>query len=382
MPEVATAAYLDHAATSPLRPEVAEAMAAVHGEGLGNPSGAHHRARAARRRLDDARDEIAAAVGCRPGEVVLTSGGTEADNLAVLGAGAGADGAVPVCSAVEHHAVLDPVVARGGVVVGVDRAGVIDLDALDAVLAATPAVAVVSVMLANNETGAITDLDAVAAVVAGRAPLHTDAVAAARWLPLAQAAAPADLVSVSAHKLGGPVGTGALVVRGGLRLQARQVGGGQERDRRSGTVDVAGAVGLAEALRLAAAERADAATQVAARRDRLVDGLVAAVPGLVATLPTGAPRTAGTAHVCVPDVASEALLFLLDDAGICASAASSCASGAQQSSHVLTAMGVDPAVGRGSLRLSLAPSTTDAEVDAVLAALPDAVARLRRSDAP
>lgn len=371
-------AYLDHAATSPLRPEVAEAVAAVHAEGLGNPSGAHRLARAARRRLDDAREEVAGVLGCRPGEVVVTSGGTEADNLAVLGAVAAAGpGAVAVCGATEHHAVLD----AADVVVPVDRAGAIDLDALAADLDRLDrldgGVAVVSVMLANNETGAVADLAAVAEVVAGRAPLHTDAVAAARWLDLAVAAAPAALVSVTGHKLGGPVGVGALVARDGVALAARQVGGGQERGRRSGTVDVAGVVGLATALRLAAAERDAAGERVAKQRDRLVAGLVAAVDGLEETLPPGTPRVPAVAHVCVRGVESEALLFLLDERGVCASAASSCASGAQQASHVLAAMGVDPALGRGSLRLSLGPATTEAEVDAALAAVPAAVAQLR-----
>jgi cysteine desulfurase len=374
----AATAYLDHASTSPLRPEVAAAVAEIQGAGLGNPSGAHRRARTARRLLDDAREEIAALVGCRPGEVVLTSGGTEADNLAVLGA-AGPGGAI--CSSAEHHAVLDSVHASGGRVVGVDPAGVIDHDELTRLLDAGAA-SVVSVMLANNETGAITDLAVVAAVIGGRAPLHTDAVAAARWLDLRDAAASASLVSVSAHKLGGPVGCGALVVRDAVALVPRQLGGGQERGRRSGTVDVAGAVGLATALRLVDQERSAANERVAKQRDRLLAGLLVAVPGMVETLPAGRPRVPGTAHVCVPGVAAEAVLFLLDEAGVCASAASSCSSGAQQASHVLAAMGVDAEVAAGSLRFSLAPTTTDAEIDLALATVPAAVARLQESGSP
>jgi cysteine desulfurase len=293
----------------------------------------------------------------------------------VAAAGHGANAA---CSAVEHHAVLDAVTSVGGAVIGVDRAGHVDLDELRSTLDRPgPAPAVVSVMAANNETGALADLEAVAAVIDGRAPLHTDAVAAARWLDLAAVARAAAMVSVSAHKLGGPVGVGALVVRPGVALRPRQVGGGQERDRRSGTASVAGAVGLATALRLAADERDVAGERVAKQRDRLLVGLAAAVDGLEATLPAGTPRLPGTAHVCVQGVESEALLFLLDERGVCASAASSCASGAQQSSHVLAAMGVDPALGRGSLRLSLAPSTTEADLDLALAAVPAAVAQLR-----
>jgi cysteine desulfurase len=371
--------YLDHAATSPLRPEVLEAMLAHLGERFGNPTGAHRLGRAARRALDDARDEVAAAVGCRPGEVVFTSGGTEADNLAVLGLADGPGSAV--CPATEHHAVLHPVEEAKGTLVAVDGVGRVDLDALAAAL--DDRVRVVSVMLVNNETGTVNDLAAVADVVARHAPsaaLHTDAVQAARWLDLTSAAGPAQLVSVSAHKLGGPVGVGALVVRDGVELRPRQLGGGQERGRRSGTQDVAGAVGLATALRLAVAEREDVVARVSALRDRLADGLRATVGGLVETAaPDGDRRhlVAGTCHVCVPGVPAEALLFLLDDAGICASAASSCSSGAQQASHVLAAMGVPLELATGSLRLTLGPSTTDADVDRALAVIPAAVDRLR-----
>jgi cysteine desulfurase len=376
-----TGAYLDHAATSPLRPEVAEAVAAVHADGLGNPSGAHHLARAARRRLDEARDEVASLLGRGAGDVVFTSGGTEADNLAVLGvvAASAVPGATAVCGATEHHAVLDPVHAVAGEVVGVDAAGGLDLDELAAVVARLgERVAVVSVMLANNETGIVADLAAVRGVLdtaSCTAPLHTDAVAAARWLDVAALAAPADLVSLTAHKLGGPVGTGLLAVPASAPLAARQLGGGQERARRSGTVDVAGAVGLAVALRLAVIERTDVVAGVGALRDRLEAELAAAVPGLVVTA-AGTSRTAGTAHVCIPGVDSEALLFLLDRDGVCASAASSCSSGAQQASHVLAAMGVDPSLGRGALRLSLGPATTGAEVDLAVAAVASAAARL------
>jgi len=370
---VSDVTYLDHAATTPVRAEVLEAMLPFLTARFGNPSGGHRLARAARRALDDARDDVAAAIGCQPGEVVFTSGGTEADNLAVLGLSPSRGSAV--CPAAEHHAVLHAVESVGGSVVAVDAGARVDLDALAAAL--HPGVAVVSVMSANNEVGAVNDLDAVAAVVREHAPaaaVHTDAVQAARWLDLRIAVASCDLVSVTAHKIGGPAGAGALVVRDGVRLQPRQLGGGQERDRRSGTQDVAGAVGLAAALRLAAAERDAVVADVGDRRDRLEAGLAAvATP----TLPAGTPRVAGTCHVCVPGIAAEALLFLLDDEGICASAASSCASGAQQASHVLAAMGVPDDLAFGSLRLTLGPATTDAEIDHALSAIPAAVERLR-----
>lgn len=399
---LAATAYLDHAASSPVRPEVAAAVAEVLTAVPGNPSGSHRWAREARRRLDDARDTVAALVGAEPGEVVFTSGGTEADNLAVRGVLA-ATGGRAVCSAVEHHAVLDTVRATGGTVLAVDATGRLDLarldatgpDALDAGDPDPPAPTLVSVMLANNETGVLNDLGAVAEAVARRWPeavLHTDAVAAAAWFDLADRAAPARLVSISAHKLGGPKGIGALVVRRGTPLAAVTTGGGQERERRSGTPDVAGAVGFAVALTAAAAERREAVARLADLRARLLAGLRAGVPDLVATgdTPTvgtadpvavdtvaAGERSPATLHVCVPGVDREALLFLLDQAGVAASWGSSCASGAAEPSHVLTAMGVAPDLAGGSLRLSLGWSTTTAEVDLAAAAVPAAVARLR-----
>jgi cysteine desulfurase len=378
--------YLDHAATTPVRAEVLEAMLPFLTGGFANPSGSHHLARAARRALDDAREEVAGALGCRPGEVVFTSGGTEADNLAVLGTLAASPATGAVCPAAEHHAVLHPVESVGGRIVGVDPTGRVDLDELAA--CADDDVAVVSIMLVNNETGTVNDLAAAAAVVRERAPravLHTDAVQGARWLDIAAATASCDLVTLTAHKVGGPKGIGALVVRDGTPLRPRQVGGGQERDRRSGTQDVAGAVALATALRLAAAERTATVERIGKLRDRLADGLRASVPDLTETAASSGDRShliAGTCHVCVGGVASEALLFLLDEAGICASAASSCASGAQQASHVLAALGVDASRARGSLRLSLGIETTDADVDAALGAIPVAVERLRSTGAP
>jgi cysteine desulfurase len=345
---------------------------------FGNPSGAHAVARAARAAVDEAREGVAAVLGCRPGAVVFTGSGTEADNLAVLGPpGPGR----AVCSAVEHHAVLEPASARGGTVVGVDGHGRVDVDALAA--AVGPGTAVVSVQLANNEVGTVQPLGDVVAVVRERAPgalVHTDAVQAAPWLDVAALAAGADLVAVSAHKLGGPQGVGALVVRDGLRLVPQLRGGGQEAERRSGTHNVAGIVGLAAALREAAATRTETVVRVAALRDRLLAGLLEAVPGAELT---GHPteRIAGSCSMIMEGVESEALLVLLDRAGVCASAASACASGAQQRSHVLAAMGGSAARAAGGLRLSLGWCSTDADVDAALDAVPAAVAQLRRAAA-
>ncbi|HEY8526835.1 MAG TPA: cysteine desulfurase family protein [Acidimicrobiales bacterium] len=371
--------YLDHAATTPLRPEARAAMLPWLGEMFGNPSGAHAVARRARQAVDEARDVVAEVVGCRPGEVVFTGGGTEADNLAVRGVHAARPGPV-VCSAVEHEAVLGPVAAVGGRTVGVDGRGLVDLDELAAAL--SPDTTLVSVMAANNEVGAVQPLAAVAEVVRRHAPqavLHTDAVQAAPWLDLRTLAAGADLITISAHKLGGPQGVGALVARRGVPLRATTLGGGQERELRSGTHNVAGIVGFAAALRVVAETREATAARVRALRDRLAGGLVAAVPAAVETGVEGGDRRhrlPGTVHLCIPGVESEALLFLLDEAGVAASAASACASGAQEASHVLAAMGVPPALARGALRLTLGWTSTEADVDAALAAVPAAAARL------
>jgi len=370
--------YLDHAATTPLRPAARDAMLPWLGERFGNPSGDHRVARAARQAVDEARDLVAAVLGCRPGDVVFTSGGTEADNMAVRGVHAARPGPV-LCSAIEHDAVRNPVRSVGGTTVAVDARGVLDLDALGAAL--TPDLTLLAVMTANNEIGVIQPLAEAAELVRRRAPravVHTDAVQAASWLDLAAVVAGADLIAVSSHKVGGPQGVGALVARPGAPLRPLLLGGGQERELRSGTHNVAGIVGMAAALRAAAAERNAAATRVGALRDRLAEGLLAAVPGAVETgVGEGAPRLPGTLHLCIPGIESEALLFLLDEAGVCASAASACASGAHQASHVLAAMGIGPEQGAGALRLSLGWTSTDEDVDDALRVIPAAVAHLR-----
>jgi len=373
-------AYLDHAATTPMRPEAIEAMLPFLADTFGNPSASHRWGRSARRALDDARDTMAEVLGAEPGEVVFTSGGTEADNHAIVGTLAG-QGGVAVCSAVEHHAVLEPVEQSGGRVVEVGADGRVRLDALAAALG--PDVRVVSIMLVNNEVGVVQPFTEIVELVREQAPqavLHTDAVQALCWLDVAEVAAGADLISVSAHKFGGPKGVGALVVRGGTDVAPLLRGGGQERERRSGTPNVAGAVAMAVAAETVARERKVAVDRVAALRDRLCDGLLDGVPGAVETGVVDRQRphkVAGSCHLCVPGIESEALLFLLDDAGIAASAAASCASGAMDPSHVLAAMGVDRALAGGSLRLSLGWSTTDADIDLALDVIPSAVGRLR-----
>ncbi|MCY4194938.1 MAG: cysteine desulfurase family protein [bacterium] len=369
-------AYLDNAASTPLCPEAIEAMSPLHREVYANPTGAHRMARDTRRLIDDARDVMAEALGSAPGEIVFTGGGTEGDNLAVVGRQMQAGG-VAVCSAIEHHAVLAPVERLGGRVVAVDASGVIDLDALAAALDGDATV--VSVMLANNETGMVQPLEEVAEAVRAAAPqavLHTDAVQAFAWLDVAAQAACADLISVSAHKFGGPKGVGALVVREGVELWPLLLGGGQERGLRPGTHNASGIVGMAAAAEVVLKSRAEQAVRLAGLRDRLADGVLGAVENTVETGDRSG-KVAGSAHLCFEGVESEALLFLLEDAGVYASAASSCSSGAQDPSHVLAAMGYDRALAGGALRLSLGYQTTDADVDRALAVIPGAVARLR-----
>lgn len=360
-----------------MHPEALDAMLPFLTTRFGNPSGGHPVARDARRAVDEARDVIAGALGCRPGEVVFTSGATEANNQAVTGT-LRRLGGVAVCTAAEHHAVLDPVQAAGGRVVPVDADGAVDLDALAAAL--DDSVALVSTVLVNNEVGTVQPLAEVAEVVRASAPralLHTDAVQAVPWLDVAGVTAGADLVSVSAHKFGGPKGVGALVARNGADPAPLLLGGGQERGRRSGTSNVAAIVGMAAALAVTTERRVATVARLRVLRDRLADGLVATVPGLTETGRRDR-KVAGCCHVCVDGVESECLLVLLEDRGVCASAASSCSSGALDPSHVLAAMGVARDLAAGSLRLTLGWTSTDEDVDLALAAVPEAVEQLRR----
>jgi cysteine desulfurase len=369
--------YLDHAASTPMRREAVEAMLPFFDQQFANPNGSHRFARQARAALDDAREVIAEVVGCRPGEVVFTGGGTEADNTAVLGV-VTKRGATAVCSAAEHHAVLHAVEQVGGTVVGVDPSGRIDLDQLSDVL--DDRVGVVSVMAVNNEVGTVTDIAAVAEVVRRSgvdAVLHTDAVQAACWLDLRHITPHVNLMSLSAHKFGGPKGIGALIVRPGGEFDPLLVGGGQERERRSGTQNVAGAVAMAEALRLTDVERSTETARIAALRDRLVDALVAALPDVRETVPRQ-HKVAGSAHVCIRDIENEALLYLLDEGGVCASAASACAAGAMEPSHVLAAMGVEREWSAGALRLTLGRTTTDHDVDRAIDVIVAAIERIRQ----
>jgi cysteine desulfurase len=378
-------AYLDHAATTPVRAEVIEAMLPFFSDSFANPSGAHSAARRARRALDGAREELAGLLGCEPWEVVFTSGGTEADNLAVQGAVSGRPGPVLV-SAVEHRAVLAPAQLVGAQLVGVRPDGVVEPEALaaalDACSARGAAPTLVSVMLVNSEVGVVQPVPELLGVVRERAPealFHTDAVQAFTWLDVAALTAGCDLVSLSGHKIQGPKGIGVLVVRERAARVLEPVlrGGGQERELRAGTQNVAGAVAMAVAARLAAAERDEVVARVAELRDRLADGLAESTGAL-----EPAPRrlrVAGSCHLRFPGVVGEELLLLADAAGVAASTGSACASGAREPSHVLLAMGWDRRSAREAVRFSLGPTTTAGEVDLALEVVTGAVARLRRS---
>ena len=381
-----TRVRLDYAATTPARPEAVAAMEPVLSEVFGNPSGAHRDARAAKAVLEASRERIADLLGTAPGEIVLTGSGTEADNLAVKGAARDArardrgDGVV--VTAIEHKAVLasaDRLEREGFRVtrVGAGRDGIVELDALADAL--DDRTVVVSVMLVNNEVGTIQPLDEVAEIVRVNAPeavLHTDAVQAVPWLDVAKSAAAADLVTISAHKFGGPKGVGALVVRDGVELEPLVEGGGQEAGRRSGTTNVAGVAGMAAALDATVATRGETTARVGALRDRLRSGVLDALPD---AFENGArARTiAGNLHLGFPGVDAELLLVALDQLGVEAASGSSCSSGATEPSHVLRAMGISDAQAAASIRLSLGFPSTDADVDAALAAIPQAVEQLR-----
>jgi len=379
LPTAAPPTYFDHAATTPLRPEALQAMLPWLTGGPVNPAGSHSVARAARRAVDDARDAVAAVLGCDSSEVLFTGGGTESDNLAILGGHAARPGAV-WCSAIEHAAVLHACRAVGGATIPVDATATIQLTALaDAI---GPGVSLVSVMTANNEVGTVQPIGDVVSTVRRLAPtamVHSDAVGALAWLDVAAVTAGCDMVSVAAHKVGGPHGIGALVVRTGTPFTAVGYGGAQERGRRPGTVDVASVVGMAAAVVATDAERSSTVERVAALRDRLVGGLVASGCGAHPTLgPVLAERSiAGIAHLVFAGVHAEELLMLLDDAGVCASAGAACASGAVDPSHVLLAMGLPPSEARGAVRFSLGRTTTDADVERVVEVVPRLVGRLR-----
>ena len=386
--------YLDHAATTPMLPEAIAAMTEELAR-LGNPSSLHNAGRRARRVVEESREQIAEVFGARASEVIFTSGGTEADNLAVKGLfwarrRAGGRRTRVLTTAVEHHAVLDSVRwlidAEGAHAdwLGVDDAGLVEADVLRAALSSDPAsAAVVSVMWANNEVGAVQPIPSLAAVAHEfGVPFHTDAVQAAAQLPVNFAASGADALTVTGHKLGGPVGAGALILGRNLAPVPVLHGGGQERDIRSGTLDAPAIRAFAVAAMANARRRAAEARRIAALRDDLIRQVLLAVPDAVLNGPPPGPdRLPGNAHFSFPGCEGDALLLLLDARGIACSTGSACTAGVAEPSHVLLAMGADSGRARSSLRFSLGHTTTQVDIDALGAAIGDAVTRARRAAA-
>jgi len=375
--------YLDHAATTPLRDEVLEAMLPYLKESFGNPASVYAAGRQAKKGLEEAREKVAAAIGSEPSEVIFTGGGTEADNLAIKGAAEKLHdrGNHLITSSIEHHAVLyssEWLERRGHRItfLPVDSSAMVDLGALES--ACSDETILVSVMAANNEVGSIQPVAEVARIARerSRALVHTDAVQGLGKIPLDVKELDADLASFSAHKIGGPKGVGALYVRSGTHIAASVHGGGQERDLRSGTSNVAGIVGFGEAARLAVLEAEDEAKRLAKLRDRLEAGLLASIEGIVVN-GGKSPRLPGTTNLSIEGVEGESLLLMLDAKGIAASSGSACTSGSLDPSHVLLAMGVSPEMAHGSLRFSVGRTSGDEDVDAVLEALPEIVGRLR-----
>lgn len=382
--------YLDHAATTPMHPEAIEAMTAVLGS-VGNPSSLHTAGRAARRRLEEARESLAARLGARPSEVIFTGGGTESDNLAVKGIYRARRDAEPhrrriITTPVEHHAVLDAVEWLTGhedaevTFLDCGSDGSVTAAALREALSAHDDVALVSVIWANNEVGTVMPIAELAAVAAeSGVPIHSDAVQAVGQIPLDFTGSGLSAMSITAHKFGGPTGVGALLLRRDTACAPLLHGGGQERDVRSGTIDVAGAVAMAVAADIAVGAQPESAARVSLLRDRLIAGVLTSIDDVVLNGAEGAGRLPGNAHFTFRGCEGDSLLMLLDANGIECSTGSACTAGVAQASHVLLAMGADPEVARGSLRLSLGHTSTQGDVDAALQVLPAAVDRARQA---
>ena len=380
--------YMDHAATTPLRREALEAMLPYFSESFANPSSIYALAQDGRKAVDDSRQTIAGILGVRSSEIVFTSGGTESDNAAIKGAAFALrnTGNHIVTSSVEHHAVLHTChqLEQFGFEVTylpVDEYGTVDSD--DVGRAITDKTVLVSVMLANNEIGTIQPLSEISRVVRGEAArrersivLHTDAVQAAGFLDLNVRELGVDMLSLSSHKFRGPKGVGVLCIRRGTPFEPQHMGGGQERQRRSGTENVPGIVGMAEALRLASLEREGLNAHCAHLRDKIIDGIQQTVG---AAHLNGHPtaRLANNVNISFESVEGESILLALDFAGICASSGSACSSASLEPSHVLLAIGRSAEVAQGSLRLTLGAESTEEEVEHLFSVLPDMVDRLR-----
>ena len=384
-PENSSRVYLDYAATTPLRPEVADAMTLALSDGPFNPSSLHAEGRRSRAVVDDARERVARLLGVGRKGITFTASGTEADNLAILGTAraiGGRDGRRHlVSSTIEHHAVLHALdaLAEDGfevTLVPVDERGVVSPDRFQAALRSDTSIA--SVMYANNEIGTIQPIERLAEIARERGVLfHTDAIQAPTWLPIDAGTVGADTIALSAHKFYGPKGVGVLAARGAIELEPLVRGGGQEFGRRSGTENVAGIAGLARALQLASQERAGAAQRARALRDRLERGIADAVSD-VRVNGAGAPRLPNVLNASFAGVPSDALLLQLDLAGVAVSAGSACTSGVLEPSHVIAALGTAAPWTTGAIRFSLGIATTEAQIDRALEAVIAAVRDLRR----
>jgi len=385
--------YLDHAATTPMLGEAIAAMTAELAE-LGNPSSLHNAGRRARRVVEESREQIAESYGARPSEVVFTSGGTEADNLAVKGLYWIRRGASPrrrkvLITAIEHHAVLDSAQwlasheAAEVYWLPVDRTGLLSPDTLRAAIAPDPgAVAMISIMWANNEVGTIQPIAELASVARKyQIPFHTDAVQAAGQVPVNFAASGVDALTITGHKIGGPVGAGALLLGRGIEPVPVMHGGGQERDVRSGTLDAPAIAAFAVAAQMAVKRREEESVRLAALRDELIERVITAVPDAILNgAPPGPGRLPGNAHFSFPGCEGDALLMLLDAKGIACSTGSACTAGVAQPSHVLLAMGAGEARARGSLRFSLGSTSTPDDVAALGSVIGEVVERARRAN--
>jgi cysteine desulfurase len=377
-------AYFDHNATTPPDPAVIEAVVRALRDEFGNPSSVHHFGQRAKAVLDDARSEVAALIAAEPAEIVFTSGGTEADNLALRGAAEAIESASSrrhiITSGIEHEAVLNPVKALGkrgwtATVLPVDASGIVSPASL--ATAIRPDTAIVSVMHANNEIGTIQPIADLAAIAHEHGALvHTDAVQSAAKIPVDVGALGIDLLAISAHKFNGPKGTGALWIRRGTRLVATMTGGKHERNRRGGTENVPGIAGMGVAARLAQAKLGSEAARVAALRDRLETGVLERVPG-AAVNGARTPRVPNTTNISFDGVEAESLLIALDLEGFAVSTGSACSSGTLEPSHVLRAMGLPTHRTQNSIRFSLGVGNTEAQVDSLIEKIPAVVSKLR-----
>ncbi len=388
--------YLDHAATTPMHPDAIAAMAEQLAR-VGNANSLHASGRAARRVVEESREALAAAVGARPSHIVFTSGGTEADNLAVKGLywsrrAEDARRTRVLAAKIEHHAVLDPLIwleeHEGATIewLPVDRAGRVLPEVLDEALRADPdSAALVTVMWANNEVGTIQPIqDLVAVAHAYDVPIHSDAVQAVGHLPVDFAASGLDAMTITGHKIGGPIGVGALLLDRKATPTPLLHGGGQERDVRSGTLDAPAIAGFAAAATAVTQDRDEESVRLAGLRDALIDGVLKAVPDAMLSGDSNNDRDhdlrhrlPSIAHFCFPGCEGDSLLLLLDARGIEVSTGSACSAGIAQPSHVLLAMGADPDLARGSLRFSLGRTSTPEDVEALVSALPSVVERAR-----